>query len=701
MTLTSLSYLAVGLLALYRADLTAAQSVPAPASTHPGTSASCTRWHVVGEGNTCPGVEAQYGITHGQFLSWNPAVSSDCVSNFWGGFAYCVSITPGVPPGPTLAGTTTACKRWHVVQSGNTCATLEAQYGITRSQFLTWNPAVSSNCESNFWAYYAYCVGTTVVTTTTSSSSSTRSSTATPVTTGPPGPTMTDAPANCNGWHLIATGDDCDNVASRYGLTRAQFIAMNPSISEDCSAGFWLEFAYCVRLGPAMSSTSSSTGSIITSSSSSISSSTSWFNSTYSIQHPTTSWAITTPARTNSTWPPTATQPGQPAFCNDWHLVLPGQDCLSIIIRYGARNFMSSEDFYAWNPTVQEDCSGLYIDHWVCVGIEPQDGLTIEVPIPTETPSSTSRPPLVIPTPPPEMQIPPFDPTPFHGTPPTNCRGYYQARENETCNDAVRDRDVPLTTADFFLWNPALNNDCNGLWAGYYYCVNARDQASDMPDVVTVLPEPVLPGTAPDCVAWYQAIGEDECWMLPYMFGTFSLLDFVSWNTNVTAFSDGSCQGFQLNYWYCVAVPGTPTTRTAPFTMPGMTDGPEPTSSSSSSVTVTSTTIIITTSSSSSGSSNGPSSVSASSTTTSAAAVSTPQPIQAPMIAGCRRFYYVQPGDGCWLISNAAGISTDDFYLYNPAAAPDCSTMWANIYVCVGISGPMATFSGTLPVPTS
>ena len=89
------------------------------------------------------------------------------------------------------------------------------------------------------------------------------------------------------------------------------------------------------------------------------------------------------------------------------------------------------------------------------------------------------------------------------------------------------------------------------------------------------------------------------------------------------------------------------------------------------------------------------------------------------MVDGCRRFYYVQPDDGCWQIATDAGITLEyvafmeptdslafltcdlsDFYEWNPAAAPDCSTMWANVYVCVGLSGPVATFSGIPPQPT-
>lgn len=70
------------------------------------------------------------------------------------------------------------------------------------------------------------------------------------------------------------------------------------------------------------------------------------------------------------------------------------------------------------------------------------------------------------------------------------------------------------------------------------------------------------------------------------------------------------------------------------------------------------------------------------------------------MVSGCRRFYFVQPGDGCWQISTDAGIALADFYAWNGGAAPDCSGMWSGVYVCVGIAGPVATFSGVPPQPT-
>lgn len=155
-----------------------------------------------------------------------------------------------------------------------------------------------------------------------------------------------------------------------------------------------------------------------------------------------------------------------------------------------------------------EDCSGLYINYWVCVGIELQEGLEVEFPDPpngTETGSTASLPPLVIPTPPPEIEIDPsFDPTPFHGTPPANCRQYYQARPADSCNTVLLDN-PGITQAQFLSWNSALNGNCQGLWAGYFYCINAlpktptcRPSSRSSPSQCSLEPRPtVWPGTRP------------------------------------------------------------------------------------------------------------------------------------------------------------------------------------------------------------
>ncbi|KAI7978781.1 hypothetical protein EIK77_004997, partial [Talaromyces pinophilus] len=58
------------------------------------------------------------------------------------------------------------------------------------------------------------------------------------------------------------------------------------------------------------------------------------------------------------------------------------------------------------------------------------------------------------------------------------------------------------------------------------------------------------------------------------------------------------------------------------------------------------------------------------------------------MVSGCERFYLVE-----------AGIPLASFYSWNPALNGDCSGLQANVYVCIGLSGPGTTITSGTPVP--
>lgn len=236
-------------------------------------------------------------------------------------------------PGPTHPGVSPDCTSWHIVQSGDTCTEIESFYGISHSQFLTWNPDVSEDCTQNFWAGYAYCVGISRQDITASNGSASKTTTLTTTTqsqgTRPPGPTFTGTPSNCNRWHLVEANQDCDIITSLYGISREQFHEFNPVVSKDCTINFWLGYAYCIGVGPSSSILISE----FTTTTPLTTTTTDFFSSTYSIRHPLSSWVIETPAPDDS-WPPTMTQAGQPSFCNDWYQVQGPDTCESIWQRY-------------------------------------------------------------------------------------------------------------------------------------------------------------------------------------------------------------------------------------------------------------------------------------------------------------------------------------------------------------------------------
>lgn len=61
-------------------------------------------------------------------------------------------------------GTTLKCGRWHVVETGDTCATICMLSGINIALFVGTNPSLSedySKCADNLVEGSAYCTGPT------------------------------------------------------------------------------------------------------------------------------------------------------------------------------------------------------------------------------------------------------------------------------------------------------------------------------------------------------------------------------------------------------------------------------------------------------------------------------------------------------------------------------------------------------------
>ncbi len=129
--------------------------------------------------------------------------------------------------------------------------------------------------------------------------------------------------------------------------------------------------------------------------------------------------------------------------------------------------------------------------------------------------------------------------------------------QGDTCHSVVDG--VYLTETDFYAWNPALNGVCTGLWVNYWYCVVGPNGITAMPPTVTIPPLALPPNQISTCSRWYQRDGE-SCAELAAIFGTFSEADFKTWNPNVGS----TCSNLVDGLWYCVGIPGTPTTRSAP-----------------------------------------------------------------------------------------------------------------------------------------
>ncbi|KAI4591934.1 hypothetical protein KJ359_012065 [Pestalotiopsis sp. 9143b] len=666
----------------------------------------------------------------------------------WLGFQYVelgVQAQETSPAGTTMDSIAWNCSGWHTVVSGDTCYSIEQEYGIMADEFLDWNPAVSADCSTNFWIGYSYCVRV-----------------------GAPGPTLNGIAENCDAWHTVISGDSCYSIEQDYGITADEFLEWNLAVSSDCSANFWADYSYCVGVdedvsptSTSASATSTSTITSQTSTTTSISVSTTSVNTTttpYSTRYQITSYNLTA-AYTATASPPQHTLGGHPSYCNSWHQITAGETCQSIVNYYGNR--LTMDLLIQYNPTIGEDCGGLYFGWYICVDAQSQTSTRVEW-YTTQTnftaPVSTAYAGYVA------TVVANFTASPYQTGIPSSCQNYYQAQVDDTCTSVLQVYNY-ITEDEFFSWNPALGGNCQGLWAGYYYCV-ANFDADDapMPPTVTASASPTATGTISTCTAWYQAVVNEDCAAIAAWSGTFSEADFIAWNPSVWS----GCENIQEGTYYCVGVPGTATTRSKALTttvapslatqsgaaagctqywlvsasdtcasiifsagVVNMTDfyawnpavgsdcaGLTPdyyvcvsTSVSGtidpiSIVTITPgvSTTAAPTATTTNTSSTSKTTSTGSTTTSAGAAVTTPTPYMAGMVDGCVRFYFRGSGDDalyCYDIAADAGIILSDFYTWNPQVGDDCSGLWADTWYCIGVSGPATTISSGVPTPAA
>lgn len=119
-----------------------------------------------------------------------------------------------------------SCAYETTANSGDTCQSFSAEWGLTLQAFESLNPGIT--CP-NLVAGREYCVGGTVPSsaqTTSSSSMSTSSSSSVP-----DQPQQTGTAANCDKFYLVQTGDSCEKIENQFDITASEFLAWNPSIN--------------------------------------------------------------------------------------------------------------------------------------------------------------------------------------------------------------------------------------------------------------------------------------------------------------------------------------------------------------------------------------------------------------------------------------------------------------------------------------
>ncbi|EKV15529.1 hypothetical protein PDIG_25220 [Penicillium digitatum PHI26] len=332
----------------------------------PRQQVSCIYDSAASTGDTCQSFSAEWGLTVQTLESLNPGTTCpDLVA----GQNYCVigtvlstapttsslslttstststtsivstssSSSTSAPHQPQQTGTAANCDQFYLVQIGDSCGKIEAQFDISASEFLGWNPSINSDC-SNILAGYFYCVdvpGSTIPVTTTVPGATTTFTDG--ITT--PTPTQIGMTDKCNKFDLVQSGDSCEAIAAKYNIPLSTFYAWNPAVGSSC-ADLDLGYYVCVATtGYTLPTKTASAGNGITT--------------------------------------PTPTQTGMTDKCNKFDLVQSGDSCEAIAAKYN----IPLSTFYAWNPAVGSSCADLDLGYYVCVA-------TTGYTLPTKTASA-------------------------------------------------------------------------------------------------------------------------------------------------------------------------------------------------------------------------------------------------------------------------------------------------------------------------
>lgn len=149
-------------------------AAPTPSGVLPnGTLSNCKKYYTVQSGDSCAAIESTFSITFAQLYAWNPSIGSNC--EFLDvGVIYCVAApatsttsvslpnpTTTAVPQPLQSGVVANCNKYYQIVSDDNCAKIEAEYGITDTQFKNWNQGLNSQCTNLFLSYWC-CVGVSI-----------------------------------------------------------------------------------------------------------------------------------------------------------------------------------------------------------------------------------------------------------------------------------------------------------------------------------------------------------------------------------------------------------------------------------------------------------------------------------------------------------------------------------------------------------
>ncbi|KAK1488016.1 LysM domain-containing protein [Colletotrichum tamarilloi] len=260
-------------------------------------------------------------------------------------FIAAAGVLPGlVSAGSVLSRRAVDCAFSTAPSKSDTCTTFASSWGLSVDDLQKLNPGITCPALDTS---KSYCVigtvtndpepttttsqSTTPITSITSKTSTTTTSSSTTTTAAAPSnsPTMPGLAANCDGFYKVSSGDSCDAISSKYGISTAQFKSWNTEINADCT-NLWLDYYVCVHVPGAATTTQGTT-------------------------------QPTTPPSTG----PTPQMPGIVSNCKTFYQVKSGDSCWSIYSSAG----ITFEQLLSYNTQVDSSCSNLWLGYYVCTGV--------------------------------------------------------------------------------------------------------------------------------------------------------------------------------------------------------------------------------------------------------------------------------------------------------------------------------------------
>ncbi|KAL1835661.1 hypothetical protein VTJ49DRAFT_6258 [Mycothermus thermophilus] len=199
---------------------------------------------------------------------------------------------------------------------------------------------------------------------------------------------------SCKTFYQVVRGDTCQKIVDKHGtFTLDNFYSWNPAVGSDCS-GLQAGVFVCVGVRG-------------------------------------------TPTTRPTNTAPSPTQTGLIPSCKTFYQVVRGDTCQKIVDKYGT---FTLQDFFAWNPAVGTDCSGLQAGVYVCVGIPgtptaPSTAFTTSTTTSSVSAPSPTQPGII-----------------------ASCNKYYQVQSGDNCEKIVAAHGYTFTLQQFYSWNAGVGD---------------------------------------------------------------------------------------------------------------------------------------------------------------------------------------------------------------------------------------------------